>query len=716
MAALRDNGYMAPKAFNTRGEVVCSPSELLSWSNEAVRDSRSYLRLQPAYPYIQTGMDMINGTWQKSGVQSLSDASLELTVRNLKELVAAQTNIRIIPAFKTEIAEFTNQRDILNKSFMAWQQMTFADRQLRKAWQFACGAGTGYLGERWDRSYHYKGKGDLVWEAYGPMDVLPLGLPRNHDIQKAYSVTIKIETPLHEARRTFPLFADQIRASRENSKGRGTVISQAVKYASAALRRFGPGANQESESAPWETVDIYYQYIDDDEVNETGEDIYMGPTGTNWAYTVPYVGKRIRVGTRNGEAIYRDAKREDCLLFPNKRLIIATDDLVLTPDPQDQVSPYWHGKFPIVQLRADDWAWNFLGFPLTRAGSSLEKGNNELMRGMIDSCNARLSPATAYDRNTMSDALASTLNTRLPGNRIGLDMTFSGDHQFRPLLPVNYYEFPAYIPELVTQNEGRITHQMGVADAVALSRARQLPAGDSIDKIMESLGPLIRDQSRNMEQSIRGIGEMWKSDFFQFISARRRMELIGPDGVSNEDFDYDPGTMIPNGQTVEKYVAESGTTIDMEQTDVHGNVPYFTRARWHKDNFQFTIIPYSLHELNSITRKLFHLQLMRTGFPIDWWTLADLFDIKNFGEPPKFRDPESGELRNATTVMEKYVVQMEIQQRIAAALQQASAPGGGGPMPGKKPVGRPPTGAEPPVLEQKSTDAGTRSTIRESRR
>lgn len=709
----RQQDYLAPKAYNTRGEVLCDGDDLLSWSKSAVQTSMAYLKLQPAYPYIQAGLDMINGSTDPVGNPSLSTVQMELTIRNLKELVAAQTNIRIIPAFKTEIAEFQPQRDIVNKCFMAWQQMTFADRKLRKAWQYACGAGTGYLGERWDKSYHYKGKGDLVWEAYGPLDILPLGLPKNHDLQKAYSTCIKVETPLHEAVRTFPLYRDKISSERENTKGRGTVISQAVKFASAALRKFGPGATQQVEPKSWATVDIYYHYIDDDEVNETGQDMYMGEPGVNWAYTVPYVGKDIKIGEKAGVPLFRKALREDCLLYPNKRLIICTDDFCLNPNPMVQVSPFWHGKYPVVQFRADDWAWFFLGMPLTRAGQSLEKADNELMRGVVDSCNVRLSPPRKFDRNTMSDALASTLNTRIPNQVVGLDMTFGGSDQMTPLLPVAFYEFPAYIPQIIEQNQARLTQQMGVADAVAMSRARQLPAGDSIDKIMEALGPLVRDQSRNMEEGIRAIGEMWKSDFFQFISARRRMELIGPDGLADEDFDYDPGTLIPTSSMMETIGDKYGIQIEMEKIGTQDGVPYFQRARWHKDQFSFSVVPYSLHELNSITRKLFHLQLMRTGFPIDWWTLADLFDIKNFGEPPNFTDPESGESRPARTVMEKYVLQLEIQQRVQAALQQGTGGGGGK---GGHGAGRPPTGQTPPVLEQKKTEGGTRSTIRESKR
>lgn len=709
---VRDEAYLCPKPFTTSGEIAYSDSKLLDWTRNVVTDGRSYLRLQPAYRYIQDGIDLVNGDLDNVSTSTLSNVKSEMTMRNLKEVVAAQSNIRVIPAFKSEIPEFREQVSILNNSFMGWQNGTFFDRKLRKAWQYATACGTGYLGLRYDPNYWYKGKGDILAEAYGPLDVLPIGMGRQHDLQKAYAVALRVETPIHEAWRLFPDFVDKIRPSRDSSKGRGTVIGAAVKYASSVLRRFGPGMTQENESAPWQMTDIYYIYVDDNSANNTGKPIAMGQPGTSWFYTVPFIGQDLRVGeTKGGQPITRKATYEDCLYYPNKRLVISTEDTVLTPDPVTQVSPYWHARTPLVQFRSDDWPWGFLGFPITRYGQSLEKANNQVQRGMIDAMNARLSPPRGYDRNITSKALMETMDTRIPNQTVGLDFTFGSDSPIRPLLPFNWYEFPAYYPQIIQENEQRMTHQMGVADAAAMARARQLPSGDSMEKIMESLGPLIKDMSRNMEESIRFIGELWKSNFFQFYTAPRRMQLLGPDGLGQEDFDYDPGNLIPATETVVQMSQISQSTE---------GVPYFERARWHKDNFTFSVTPYSLHELNSMTRRLFILQLSKSGFPMDWWTMADMFDVKNFGNLPMFEDPQTGEMRPAQTVMERWTCQMEMMAHIQAANQQqkggpgGGSGGGGGGKPGKGP-GRPGTGQQPPTLEQKGGDAGTRSTIRESK-
>lgn len=697
------NYYLAPPPFSTDGK----QQDFLGWSREAIQQGSNFLRLQPAYPYIQQGLDIINGEFAKSTVTTISDAKTELMTRNLKELVAAQTNIRIIPAFSTQNPDFTKQQVVLNKLYLAWQSMTFADRKIRSAWQYACAAGTGYLGIRFEPNYYFKGAGEIVLDAYGPLDVIPLGLPKSHDLQKAYMTAVRVATPYHEVIQRYPQFRDQITPSREGGQMPGGVISKVAKFATSALRKFAQGSSPDSEESAWAMVDVYNLYIQDMSINTTGHTLHMGVPGSSWAYEVPYIGQRIIEGYDvSMQPVFREAKPEDCLIYPNGRMVPVTDNLVLEPDPTLQVNPYWHSKTPIIQLRADDWAWNFLGFPVTKAGASLEKANIEMMRGVVDTINVRLSPPRAYDRNTMSKSLAETINPRIPNQVVGLDLAFSGSDQMKPLLPPEYYNVPVMIAELIQANESRITHQMGVADAVALSRARQLPSGDSLERIMDSMGPLIKDQSRNMESSIRDLGELWKFCTFQFTTASKRVQILGASGDVLEDYDYEPGNLVP---------AEMPNDSEWKGWD------RFKRARKHAGQFTFQITPYSLHELNSITRKLFHLQLSRAGFPIDWWTLADVFDVKNFGEKPMVDDPDNeGEKKRADTVLECYIAQKEIEVRIMAAQQgvveqaKAAAQSSGGtapPAPGHQ-MGRPPSGQNPPVLEQKSDG---RSTIRESK-
>ena len=694
----RDRAYLCPSPFTKSGDFREEISdELNEWSKGIVSDGLAYLRGQPAFEFIQEGYDLVNGLREPGRVPTLSDAKTDMTLRNLQEIVAAQTNIRIIPAFKTEIPEFRKQNGILNKRFMLWQGNTFADRGLRKSWQYANACGTGYAGLRYDPNFYYKGRGDIVTDSYGPLDVLPVGMSRQHNLQDSYAVAIKVATPIHKAWRLFPLQLDKLHPMRNSRKDRGTVTAAAVKYATAVLRKYGPGAKLEEEAMPWEEINIYYIYVDDDSVNNTGQPIpMMGPdgiAGCSWCYTVPYIGQRIAGG--------REATREDCLMYPNRRLICATEDGVLNPYPLSQASYWWHGKVPVVPLRVDDWAWTYLGFPVTRMGLNLEKAGNDILKGIVDSVNNRLNPSRFFNRNSSAAALMQGFNPRVPGQAIGMDMDLiNPDTILKTALPVNFYEFPQYIPEIQKELIARATHQMGVNDISALARARQIPSGDSQQKLMEMMGPLTEDRSRNMEMSIRDFGEMWKSMEFQFTSASKRYQMLGPDGLADEDTDQDPGTLIPFR---ELEIPEGFNRIL--------SVPQFERARWHSGNFMFSVIPYSIHEINSMTKKLGYLQLKLRGFPLDPWTEAEMWGIENFGDIPKIKDPRTGEERAALTILERWTVWMEIQARMQMALSGGGQGGKHGQGGGHK--GRPPSGGTAPTLEQKSSGAGT---IRESKR
>jgi hypothetical protein len=234
---------------------------------------------------------------------------------------------------------------------------------------------------------------------------------------------------------------------------------------------------------------------------------------------------------------------------------------------------------------------------------------------------------------------------------------------------------------------------MGVNDLTAIAKARQIPSSDSIEKIMEMAGPVATDRSRNMERSLRDLGEMNKALFFQFFTTARKLQVLGSDGLTQEDYDYDPGNMIPSH-------------LPGEPPDMPSKYSLIERAKWHKDNFVFSVVPNSLHEMTQTTRKLIMIQLWRSGFPIDPWTVAESMDL-DYGPPPQ----------GTVTVMEKYVawkrMEMEFMQEMAQAQgSPQGAPQGGRPNGGLQQTaqrGRPPSGVGAPRLQTK--DAGTRTTI-----
>jgi len=715
MSLPNNNYYLAPPPFPYSPSSPHHMDELRGWASEVVQQGRNYLRMQPAYRFIQEGLDIVNGDYDRVQFNNLSNAQTASTLRAIKELIASQTNLRVIPAFSTEHKDYYNTSLLLNKMYMAWQSMTFADRSIRKVWQFASVCGTGYAGIRWDTDYWYEGKGDIVLDAYGPDSVIPIGLPHSHDIQKAYLVALCIPTPIHEVLDKYPMAAPLLKPHLGPTiQGKGGIMQRGVELATAALRFVVTGSVREQDTITWPSVDVYYLYIDDKSINDGLESIAMGEPGTTWEYTVPYLGQRILAGMdSSGNPLFRDATKKDCRLYPNRRLIKFAGsngmvDVCLNPNPQDQVSPYTHRKVPLVQFRADDWPWGFLGFPLTKSTAPLERSMGNVLRGYIDATNVSLNPPTQYDRNTMSEAAAQAINTRIPGMRAPFDgMMGGGKDSFKPLLGADYLRPQQGALDFMRQCESWIKEWIGSGDAAALARARQLPSGDSTERLLEAMGPLIKDQSRNMELSVTQVGEMWKSCAFQWYGAPRRFELVGLPGVTDEDIDYDPGNLVP-------------AEIDGLPTPAS----WSDRAQRHVRLFTFKVHPYSIHEMNSMSRRLFFLQLFRGGFPIDPWTLAEMMDIHNFGPKPMIPDATvEGGQREAATVIELWLAWKQMMAKISAAeaAGQAQAQGGeggaggsgGGPRPSGGQRGRPPTAQQPPSLAQKGDG---RSIVRESRK
>ena len=236
----------------------------------------------------------------------------------------------------------------------------------------------------------------------------------------------------------------------------------------------------------------------------------------------------------------------------------------------------------------------------------------------------------------------------------------------------------------------------------------------------ELAGPIATDMARNMEASLRKLGEQWKCLTFEFENVRRRFQLLGANGVTAQDYDFDPTQLVPDALTMPG-VPPTATRSE--------------RARAHMDNFRFSILPNSIYQQTQSQRRMALLALADRGMPISPYTILEAFDVPNPGNPP----PDA-EGKYPTTEIDKWKVwneqmlqmQMEQQMQVMQA-QQAMNPlaalgqaiqgamggeGGGGAAQGASPKGRPgrpPTAQKSPHMEEKRDALGVpRTTIAES--
>jgi hypothetical protein len=678
------NQYIAPSWQETE-------DTRLGWFKEQRDDGDTYLKGQRSYRDIDKNIDVIAGSAQERIPSKQSDIFINMLKRDIRENISTLSNMRPLWGYKSDNQDYAQLIAILNKMLLAWYLNTFADRDIRQALQYAGVACLGWVSPRWRNDFWTVGRGDIVIPSFGPRDVIPYQIGKDHDIQRAYVVTIVEETPLNLAITKYPTQLSKLVPDTSMPTWMRRGIRRVQKFMSPVLERFGPGRGKDTDDTGMPTVRIHKSYILDTSFNDSGKDIWMGETGTKWNYKVPAYNSDILSGQYNsaGQALYRKATIQDSMIFPLRRLAIWTNHGML----YDDTAPDWHGMVPAIPFRIDDWPWDFMGGSMVQDGDSVQRSNTRLARAIDDSANARLDPAMQYDENTISQGLMDRFNPRAPGQRIKTNLNM-GDG-IKPILPSSYYDVPAWITQFIDGNWEKMHYVLGTRDIQAIAKARQT-SGDAMEKLMELAGPLITDMSRGMERSMRDLGEMWKCLALQYYDVRRRVQVLGKDGVTEEDFDYDPGTMVPSHLPDELALIKRGQL----PKDSPSRANIVDRARAHLNSCYFHVTPNSIHQITQMTRKLLILQLFRSGFPISPWKVAEALDLENFGTPE-----EAAKILGMDKAPSDDFGRWMMWRKLQNELQ--------GQPPGKGP-GRPPSGQTAPTLQQK--DSGTRTTVRESPR
>lgn len=705
--------YMeSPERSNWR----CPPKEAdekskIGWISRAIGAGEAFLASQRASEDHDKALEIIAGK-VSARPDRVSQLHINRIKRQVREVVGTLANLRPMWGYKSDNKIYDRHAEILNKLILGWWHTQFVDRAIRESLQYAAVLGTGYLSVAWERDLWNAGRGDVALKSHGPRDVLPIHLGPDNDLQRAYAVVVRTEVPITQAHIMYPTMAHRITEDREAPSIFQRAKETVSRFASPVLGLSGP---QPVNPDTCPTVDIFNIYIIDHSINDSGADIHMGDPGTNWDYVVPYVGKKVPTGMRNpdGTDILHTITPEEAMLYPRRRLITCTRTCVIKDGP----SPWWHGRVPLVQFRLDDWPWQFLGFSLVRDGASVQDSINSLMRSVVDAANVRLRPPYMYDRSMVGKGFVERFDPRQPGARVEVDSSIGVTDPVKPIFDPSQFDIPQIIPDFITTLEEKSDYMVGVADLTSLAKAQQTPSADSIEKLMELAGPLVTDMSRNMERSLRDLGEMFKSMVFQFYTAARKVQILGPDGLTEEDFDFEPDSMVPSHFP---WQDPKGPTS-----------PRHVRSQWHQNNFVFHVTPNSLHQITQMTRKLLFLQLQRSGVPIDPWTLAEVFDIPNFGKPPdgantvveRWEAWQRIYAQIQTSIQAQMQMQMLAQGPMGQALGMAQAGmgaeggspndpnGGGGGNPGP---GRDPSGQKPPHMEQKNDENGPRTTIAES--
>jgi len=170
----------------------------------------------------------------------------------------------------------------------------------------------------------------------------------------------------------------------------------------------------------------------------------------------------------------------------------------------------------------------------------------------------------------------------------------------------------------------------GLTDMTQLMNLGQLPSNSTVESIMRAMSPAIRFRSRIMEAFTRTFAEQLAYNFTEFYTFAHRVTILGPGGITQDDFDFDPGSLMPDYVHTDDY-DESGN-LKPERVML-GPLPKYNRAKEFLRRFAFKIQPGSLLSAAQTEQKLVYLMMWRGGI-LDAYTLWEIFNIPNIGNLP----------------------------------------------------------------------------------
>lgn len=168
---------------------------------------------------------------------------------------------------------------------------------------------------------------------------------------------------------------------------------------------------------------------------------------------------------------------------------------------------------------------------------------NQVFAGVLDNVKKAVNPVLISAENAFSASVRQTMDPSMPGAKLFYNPNVAqGKPEF-----ANPPNLPGYVMDLMIWAMREMDSASGILDLSQISRMGQIPAADTLEQLKEGQQTVIRLKGRYIEEFLRNVGTQAVSNFLQFYTMERRIRLLGDDGISFQDLDFDPRNMIPSG-------------------------------------------------------------------------------------------------------------------------------------------------------------------------
>jgi hypothetical protein len=508
--------------------------DLNYWCDSAKEEGEAIQQDIPELRDIQGALDYLVGMQWKDAMPSYRAKPVSNEFLTMFwETVGLLTDIR--PMFNivdlSVDGGYSEQAHVLNRLAKGWASSNKFERTFGFCIMFGMMTSApckvfwdpfanGVSGDPWDYQ--------VTMRQCSPSSILRLGSTQ-FDIQQDECVIWKHVETLDWIKRAYQRMGKYVVAEPEKSKytvdvqAPGGVSPQFYPPLSPGMKRL-LGVNEKDmiESVyPSATVEEFWR--NDDMINEARTTVWVGPENSPWGYKVE-PGKK---------------------MYPRGRVFVRANGVIL----YDQPNPYFHRKKPFAVLNLYGVPWQQYAMSVVAPWMKQQDILNQMMSGILQTVKKAVNPALMASKAAINPVAMKAIDSSKPG----LKVSYS---QNAPTPPV--WQQPPNLPTYVLQSYSMILQSMkqnsGAAAAGDAMGKKQVPAGDSLDKITFAKNTPIRLMSRNSETFLDDVGYLWTAETLQFCDAGHRMQLLGPTGLVKEDIDAKPGVMIPDDIDGEDFV------------------------------------------------------------------------------------------------------------------------------------------------------------------
>lgn len=538
-----------------------SMTGIKNWCEAAFEEAESDQKNSEELKQVDRHVEYLSGLqWTANRPSYRAKPTNNRMQRLFWELVGLLTDIR--PLIDIRSNERTNeliqQEGILNDTTRAWWLNNNIDQKVAMCIVYSL-LTTSFAKLEWDPTLNM-GEGELNLIPLGPSAVMPL--KPSTDLQSSEALIYTDTKSTGWVKRKYPKRAHLVVPDMGLSQytvetgHSGNVTPQLFSVLSPAYKRIMSKGAYKAGASAYPMCRYREFWLKDYSVNTSNRTVTMGDPNSPWRTS------------------YKVKPNE--VLYPRGRLIVMAGKEIV----EDCPNPYIHGLYPFSMLRLNVVPWSFYGQSLLKSWEDLQDIINQIFAGVIDMIKRAVNPPFLAPKSALSEEAWNRTDFSMPGMKLAYNALSPQEPKV-----VSTAMLPGFVLPFAQSVEREMDQQSGVAAVNEAVRKKQVPGGDTLDQIRQNQQTPIRQQARNIEIFLRDLGMQQVPNLFQFYTKKKRIYILGEQGATPNDYDWDPGTMLPAETNPVEHVRKfkfsvlEGSLLSFQRMDMMLNLMKLRQAK-----------------------------------------------------------------------------------------------------------------------------------------